>query len=358
MFLDKLENVEKRYLELEKLLSSADIISDREQFTKLSKELSEVKPVVDKYRDYKSILHSIKEAEAMLGEKDMHDLAQEELKDLEAKKTALFQDLEALLAPKDPFDEKNIIMEIRAGTGGEEAALFAGELLRMYLRYAERRGWKTEILDTNPTGLGGYKEAIFGIIGKGAYSKLKYESGTHRVQRVPKTETSGRIHTSAVTVAVLPEAEEVDVNINENDLKFEAFRAGGAGGQNVNKVSSAVRITHLPTGVVVECREERSQLQNREKAMKLLRAKLLQTAEEKERTKRDVSRKIMVGTGDRSEKIRTYNYPQGRVTDHRIGFSVYQLNDVLDGDLDAFIDALSTADRAAKLANLPVGQQE
>jgi peptide chain release factor 1 len=352
MFLDKLENVEKRYLELEKGLSSSEIIADRNQFTKLSKELSEVKPVVDKFRAYKDILKSIKEAEAMLGEKEMHDLAQEELKDLEAKKTALLAELEALLAPKDPFDEKNIIVEIRAGTGGEEAALFAGELLRMYLRYAERRGWKTEILDANPTGLGGYKEAIFGIIGKGAYSKLKYESGTHRVQRVPKTETSGRIHTSAVTVAVLPEAEEVDVSINDNDLKFEAFRAGGAGGQNVNKVSSAVRITHLPTGVVVECREERSQLQNREKAMKLLRAKLLATAEEKERSKRDISRKIMVGSGDRSEKIRTYNFPQGRVTDHRIGFSVYQLSDVLDGDLDAFIDALSTADRAAKLAKM------
>lgn len=352
MFLDKLDNVEKRYLELEKLLSSSEIIADREQFTKLSKELSEVKPVVDKYRAYKAMLKSIKEAEAMLGEKEMHDLAEAELQDLETKKTTLFQELEALLAPKDPFDEKNIIMEIRAGTGGEEAALFAGELLRMYLRYAERRGWKTEILDANPTGLGGYKEAIFSLIGKGAYSKLKYESGTHRVQRVPKTETSGRIHTSAVTVAVLPEAEEVDVNINENDLKFEAFRAGGAGGQNVNKVSSAVRITHLPTGVVVECREERSQLQNREKAMKLLRAKLLATAEEKERSKRDISRKIMVGSGDRSEKIRTYNFPQGRVTDHRIGFSVYQLNDVLDGDLDAFIDALSTADRAAKLAKV------
>ena len=352
MFLDKLENVEKRYLELESKLSSSEIISDRDQFTKLSKELSEVKPVADKFRAYKEMLKSIKEAEALLGEKEMHDLAEEELKDLAAKKTGLFQELEALLAPKDPFDEKNIIMEIRAGTGGEEAALFAGELLRMYLRYAERRGWKTEILDANPTGLGGYKEAVFGIIGKGAYSKLKYESGTHRVQRVPKTETSGRIHTSAVTVAVLPEAEEVDVDINENDLKFEAFRAGGAGGQNVNKVSSAVRITHLPTGVVVECREERSQLQNREKAMKLLRAKLLQAAEEKERSKRDISRKIMVGSGDRSEKIRTYNYPQGRITDHRIGFSVYQLNDVLDGNLDAFIDALSTADRAAKLAKM------
>ena len=352
MFLDKLDNVEKRYLDLEKNLSSSAVIADRNQFTKLSKELSEVKPVVDKYRSYKDMLRSIKEAEVMLGEKEMHDLATEELKDLEAKKAVLLQELEALLAPRDPFDEKNIIMEIRAGTGGEEAALFAGELLRMYLRYAERHGWKTEILDANPTGLGGYKEAVFGIIGKGAYSKLKYESGTHRVQRVPKTETSGRIHTSAVTVAVLPEAEEVDVNINENDLKFEAFRAGGAGGQNVNKVSSAVRITHLPTGVVVECREERSQLQNREKAMKLLRAKLLATAVEEERSKRDISRKIMVGTGDRSEKIRTYNFPQGRITDHRIGFSVYQLNDVLDGNLDAFIDALSTADRAAKLAKM------
>ncbi|HVN67668.1 MAG TPA: peptide chain release factor 1, partial [Candidatus Sulfotelmatobacter sp.] len=236
-------------------------------------------------------------------------------------------------------------------TGGDEAALFAGDLLRMYLRYAERKGWKTEMLEVNDTGLGGYKEAVFNIIGKGAYSRLKYESGTHRVQRVPKTEASGRIHTSAATVAVLPEADEVDLKIDEKDIKFEAFRSGGAGGQNVNKVSSAVRLTHLPTGVIVECREERSQLQNRAKALKLLRSRIYDAEIEKQRKDRESTRKIMVGSGDRSEKIRTYNFPQNRVTDHRIGFTVHQMDKVLDGDIDELIDALATADRAAKLAH-------
>lgn len=350
MFTEKLENVEKRYLELEKLLSDPKVIADRELFIKYSKELSDLKELVEKYREYKKIMCEIDDAKSMMEEESMRELAEAELKKLKEKKNNLINELESLLMPADPLDQKNIIMEIRAGTGGEEAALFAGDLLRMYLRYAERKGWKTEIISANPTGLGGYKEVVFSVIGKGAYSKLKYEGGIHRVQRVPKTEAGGRIHTSAATVAVLPEAEEVDIHIDEKDLEFEAFRAGGAGGQNVNKVSSAVRIRHIPTGLVVECQEERSQLQNRQKAMKLLRSRLYEMEAEKRRKERETTRRIMVGSGDRSEKIRTYNFPQGRVTDHRIGFTLHQLNEVLDGNLDEIIDALATADRAAKLA--------
>ena len=350
MFLEKLENVEKRYVELEKTLSSPEIIANRDLFTRSSKELSDLKPLVEKYREYKNIIKDSDDAKSMREEEGMKELAEIELDELEKKKETLSRELEMLLVPKDPFDEKNIIMEIRAGTGGEEAALFAGELLRMYLRYAERRGWKTEVIDANATGLGGYKEVIINVIGRGAYSRLKFESGTHRVQRVPKTEASGRIHTSAATVAVLPEAEEVDLKIEEKELRIDVYHASGAGGQNVNKVSSAIRITHLPTGTVVACQDERSQHQNRIKAMKLLRARVLQAAEEGERKKRELSRRIMVGTGDRSEKIRTYNFPQGRITDHRIGFTIYRLADVMDGDLDEIIDAISSADRAAKLA--------
>lgn len=350
MFLEKLENVEKRYIELEKLLSTAEVISDREQFMKYSKELSNLKELVQKFREYKKVIREIEDTEGVMEEEGMKEMAEVELEELRGKRQKLTGELETMLMPKDPLDEKNIIIEIRAGTGGEEAALFCGDLLRMYLRYGERRGWKTEMLEASSTGLGGYKEAVFNVIGRGAYSRLKYEGGTHRVQRVPKTEASGRIHTSAVTVAVLPEAEDVDVKIDEKDLEFEAFRSGGAGGQNVNKVSSAVRIRHVPTGLVVECQEERSQLQNRQKAMKLLRARLYEMETEKLRREREASRRIMVGTGDRSEKIRTYNFPQSRVTDHRIGFTIHRLNDVLDGDLDEIIDALATADRAAKLA--------
>jgi len=352
MFLDKLENVEKRYLELEKLLSSSEVIGNREQFTQYSKELSDLKELVEKYREYKRTAKEVEESAALLKEEEIKEMAEAEIKKLEEIKVKLIQELEILLIPKDPLDEKNIIVEIRAGTGGEEAALFAGELLRMYLRYAERQDWKTEMIDANPTGLGGYKEAIINVIGKGAYSKLKYEGGTHRVQRVPKTEAGGRIHTSAATVAVLPEAEEVDVKIEDKDLRIDTYRASGAGGQNVNKVSSAIRITHLTSGIVVACQDERSQHQNRFKAMKLLRAKLWEMKEEEGRKKREISRRIMVGTGDRSEKIRTYNFPQGRITDHRIGFTIYRLNDVLDGDLNEIIDALSTADRTAKLAKI------
>jgi len=352
MLLEKLENSEKRYLELEKLLSSPEIIADREKFQAFSKEIADLKELVEIYHTHKNLLKDIDETKFLVEEEEMKDLVQVELEELENKRQALEKEIELLLIPKDPLDEKNIIIEIRAGTGGDEAALFAGELLRMYLRYAERQGWKTELIDASSTGLGGYKEVIFNIIGQGAYSRLKYEGGTHRVQRVPKTEAGGRIHTSAVTVAVLPEAEEVDVQIDEKDLRIDVYRASGAGGQNVNKVSSAIRITHLPTGLVVACQDERSQHQNRDKAMKLLRARLFEQADESERQKRAAVRKIMVGSGDRSEKIRTYNFPQGRITEHRIGFTIYRLDNVLDGDLNEIIDALTTADQAAKLEKL------
>jgi peptide chain release factor 1 len=352
MLLEKLENVEKRYLELEKLLSTPEVISDREKFQAYSKELGDLKELYHKSQDYRQTLKEMDDARHLAQEEEMKEIAQSELEKLEEKQKTLEKEIEILLLPKDPFDEKNIILEVRAGTGGDEAALFAGDLLRMYLRYAERHGWKTELISSNPTGLGGYKEVIFNIIGKGAYSRLKYEGGTHRVQRVPKTEAGGRIHTSAATVAVLPEAEEVDIKIEDKELRVDTYRAGGPGGQNVNKVSSAIRITHLPTGLVVACQDERSQHQNRAKAMKLLRAKLLEAAEESERKKRVEARRIMVGTGDRSEKIRTYNFPQGRVTDHRIGFTIYRLNDILDGDIEEIIEALIAADRTAKLEKI------
>lgn len=351
-FLDKLSSIESRYEELLLALSLKEVIDDREKFQKYSKEMSELEDIVLTYREFKKIGKQKEDTKEMLSDPEMADLAAFEIKNLESTQQILQDKLESLLLPKDPLDEKNIIMEVRAGTGGEEAALFAGDLFRMYLRYAEKHGWKTEIIDSNPTGLGGYKEAVFAIIGKGAYSRLKYEGGTHRVQRVPATEASGRIHTSAATVAILPELEDVDIKIDEKDLRVDTYRSGGAGGQNVNKVSSAIRITHIPTGIVVACQQERSQHQNRAKAMTLLRAKLYEIEEEKQKKNREITRKIMVGTGDRSEKIRTYNFPQGRITDHRIGFTIYQLQEVLNGTLDELIDALATADRIAKLKKM------
>jgi peptide chain release factor 1 len=352
MFLQKLDKIEERYIELEKLLSQKEIISDREKFQKFSKELSDLQEIVALYREYKEIQKNIKSTTELLLDKEMKNLAQQELKELEEKAGETEKKIEFLLIPKDPYDEKNILLEVRSGTGGDEAALFAGDLLRMYLRFAERKGWKTEMISTNPTGLGGYKEAIVNIIGKGAYSRFKFESGTHRVQRVPETEAGGRIHTSAATVAVMPEAEDVDLHIEEKDLRVDTYRASGAGGQHVNKTDSAVRITHIPTGAVVACQDERSQHKNRMKAMKLLRARILEAREEKQRKERDLSRKIMVGTGDRSEKIRTYNFPQSRVTDHRINLTLYKLQTILDGSLDEVVDALITADRLAKLQKM------
>ncbi len=343
-YIEKLQKFEDRYKELENLLSDPNILSDREKIQKYSKELSEIKEIVEKSKEFKSVINDINEIK---NSKDPE--LKEMLKELEKKEEDLKKEIEILLLPKDPNDEKNIFLEIRAGTGGEEAALFAGELLRMYIRYAERQNWKIEMVDSNPTGLGGYKEAIVLIEGKGAYSRLKYESGTHRVQRVPLTEASGRIHTSAATVAVIPEVEDVDVKIDDKDIRIDVFRSGGAGGQNVNKLSTAIRITHLPTGIVVQCQDERSQLQNKTKAFKLLRARLYELEESKRQNEISQMRKIQVGSGDRSEKIRTYNFPQHRVTDHRIGLSVFNIDEVMDGALDEIINALANADRIAKL---------
>lgn len=352
--IDKLQEVEKRYDELTQMVSDPQIISKQEEYVKLSKELASLEEIVSLYREYKKTLKEIEDNEELLKEnhedREMEELIESELDTLRQSLSELEQKLKVMLLPKDPNDEKDVIMEIRAGTGGEEAALFAGDLFRMYSRYAERRGWKIEIMSSNPTELGGIKEIIFEVSGHGAYSRLKYESGVHRVQRIPETEAGGRIHTSAATVAVLPEAEEVDVEINPNDLRIDIYRASGHGGQGVNTTDSAVRITHLPTGLVVTCQDERSQLKNREKAMKVLRARLLEKIQQEQNTEIAESRRSQVGTGDRSERIRTYNFPQGRVTDHRIGLTLHQLTDILDGDLDEIIDSLIEEDQARKLA--------
>jgi peptide chain release factor 1 len=349
---EKLRSLEKRHDELETLLSKPEVINDPDKYRSLSKELGELREPIGKYRQYRKIKDELDEAKGMLKDKEMKDLAQGEVDRLSSQTVPLEKELEMLLIPKDPYDDKSIFIEIRAGTGGEEAALFAAELLRMYTRYAEKHKFKTELVEENATGLGGFKEVILQVSGKGAYSKLKYDSGTHRVQRVPATEASGRIHTSAVTVAVMPEAEDVDVKINESDLRIDAFRAGGPGGQNVQKVSSAIRITHLPTGLVVSCQDDRSQHKNKEKAMKVLKSRLLEMQTQKQHDEISQMRKIQIGSGDRSEKIRTYNFPQSRITDHRIGFSVHNMQQVLDGDLDELIDALTLADRAKKLEKM------
>ncbi len=350
---EKLKAVEERYEEVGRLLMQPDVASDQAQFTKLMKEHKQLTPLVEAYREYSKALSDGEEARQILEEpgleRDMKELAEEELADAKEREEKLAEELKILLLPKDPNDDKNVIVEIRGGAGGEEAALFAGVLMRMYSMYAENRRWKVEIMNANETELGGYKEVSFMVEGEGAYSRLKYESGVHRVQRVPETETAGRIHTSTVTVAVLPEAEEVEVDINPADLQIDTYRSGGAGGQHVNKTESAIRITHLPTGLVVECQDERSQHKNKEKAMKVLRSRLYEKMLEEQNQQIASDRKSQVGTGDRSERIRTYNYPQGRVTDHRIGLTLYKLEQILNGDLDEVIDALITADRAAKL---------
>jgi len=351
-YLDKLQALEEKYELLSQKLSDPQIMSDPEVYAKLAKELASLEEVVKTYQDYKKALLQIEENKRLLEEEEdeeLRALAREEIKVLEDKVEELEKVLPLMLLPKDPNDEKNVILEIRAGAGGEEAALFAADLLRMYSRYAERKGWKFEILDANETGLGGYKEVIVRIEGKGAYSRLKYESGVHRVQRVPVTESGGRIHTSTATVAVLPEVDEIEVEIRPEDLKIETMRASGHGGQHVNKTESAVRITHLPTGIVVTCQNERSQHQNKATALKILRAKLYELYQREQMEKIQKERRSQVGTGERSEKIRTYNFPQNRVTDHRIGLTVYNLPEVLDGDLDEFIDALITHFRTEAL---------
>ncbi|WP_028841473.1 peptide chain release factor 1 [Thermodesulfobacterium hveragerdense] len=352
LYLTKLETIEKKFEDLATKLSDPEIISDPSAYAKLAKEHSELTEIVSAFKEYKKVLKEIEENKVIIEEEtdeELVDLAKEELKILEKRLEELEKLLPILLLPKDPNDEKNVILEIRAGAGGEEAALFAADLLRMYQRYAERTGWKFEVLDANETGLGGFKEVVAKIEGKGAYSRLKYESGVHRVQRVPVTESSGRIHTSTVTVAVLPEVDEVDIDINPDELKIETMRASGHGGQHVNKTESAVRITHIPTGIVVTCQNERSQHQNKATAMKILRAKLYELAQRQQHEKIQKERKAQVGTGERCEKIRTYNFPQNRVTDHRVGITIYNLPEVLDGDLDEFIDALIAHHRAEML---------
>ncbi len=347
---DKLENVEKRYEELNIKISDPEVISNQSEWKKLMKEHADIEDIVEKYREYKKTEKSMEELKEMLNDKEMHDLAQAELDELKEKLPTIEEELKLLLVPKDPNDDKNVIMEIRGGAGGEESSLFAADLFRMYSMYAEKKKWKFEVMNLNETELGGIKEATIMITGKGAYSRLKFESGVHRVQRVPETETSGRIHTSTATVAVLPEVDDVEIEINPTDLKVDTFRSSGAGGQHINKTESAIRITHIPTGVVVECQTERSQIQNRESAMKMLRSKLYEAELEKQNSELAAARRSQVGSGDRSEKIRTYNFPQGRITDHRIGLSMFQVDEFMNGNIDEMIDALNAADRAAKLS--------
>lgn len=349
---NKLKGVEERYEELTAEISKPEVIADQNTWKKLMKERADMEDIVNKYREYKQVRTDIDSAKELLNDKELHELAQMELVTGEEKLRVIEEELKVLLLPKDPNDDKNVIVEIRGGAGGEEAALFAGTLFRMYSRYAERKRWKVEVLNDNPTGLGGYKEVSFMISGKGAYSKLKFESGVHRVQRVPETETNGRIHTSTVTVAVLPELEEVDIEINPADLKTDTYRSSGAGGQHVNKTESAIRITHLPTGIVVACQDERSQIKNREKAMTVLKSKLFDYYQGQKDKEYADTRKSQVGTGDRSERIRTYNFPQGRITDHRINYTAYNLLEFMNGDLDDLLTELQIADQKAKLESL------
>lgn len=352
---EKLAVMENKYEEISSRLSDPETVSDNKLYAQLMREYKNMTPIIEKYREYKTAENNFTEAKELLDagglDKDFKEMAQMEYEEGKAAMDELSQELKILLLPKDPNDDKNVIIEIRGGAGGEEAALFANSLYRMYTMYAESKGWKQEILNAQPTELGGFKEISFSIEGENAYSRLKYESGVHRVQRVPETESQGRIHTSTVTVAVLVEADEVEFEINPTDLKIDYFRASGAGGQHINKTESAVRITYLPTNVVVECQDERSQHKNKDKAMKILRSRIYEAMMEEQAAKVASERKMQVGTGDRSERIRTYNYPQGRLTDHRIGLTIYRLEDLLNGNLDEVFDALATADQAAKLAS-------
>ena len=350
--LKKLDVLEDTYKDLTEKISDPEIINDQKVWQKYMKEHADLEPIIMKYREYKAVLDAIAESKEILQEEsdeELRELAKMELSDMESQVEPLEEELKLLLVPKDPNDEKNVIVEIRGGAGGDEAALFAGDLLRMYSRYAERKGWKVSMLSSNETGVGGYKEVSFMIKGKGAYSRLKYESGVHRVQRIPSTESGGRIHTSTATVAVLPEVEDVEVEINDNDIRIDVFRASGNGGQCVNTTDSAVRITHLPTGEVVSCQDEKSQLKNKEKAMKVLKARLYDRALADQQKEISAERKSQVGTGDRSERIRTYNFPQGRISDHRINLTLYKLDSFLDGDIDEMIDALITVDQTEKM---------
>ena len=352
---EKLDFMVGKYNEIAMKVADPAVIADQDEWRKLVKEMSDMEPIVNKYKEYKKTKDEIASTKELLAdsstESELRELAKEELTAAEDLQEVCREALRKLLLPKDPNDEKNVIMAIRAGTGGEEAALFAGDLLRMYTRYAERRNWKTEIMDMNETGIGGVKEVVVLIKGKGAYSRLKYESGVHRVQRVPETESSGRIHTSAATVAVLPEVDDVEVEINPNDVRVDVFRSSGNGGQSVNTTDSAVRLTHMPTGIVVSCQDEKSQLKNKEKAFRVLRAKLYDLKVQEQNKEISEARKSQVGSGDRSERIRTYNFPQGRVTDHRVGVTLYKLDYFLDGEIDEIVDALITYEQAEKMKN-------
>ncbi|MBR3309652.1 MAG: peptide chain release factor 1 [Lachnospiraceae bacterium] len=350
---DKLESIETRYEEVLDLLGKPETASDQNQFRKLMKEQSDLTPIVETYRKYRNAKQTIADSLDLLeteSDEDLKELAKEELAEAKKDVEELEDELKILLLPKDENDDKNVVMEIRAGAGGDEAALFAAELYRMYCRYAERNGWKTDLVSLNEMGLGGMKEVVFMVNGQGAYSKLKYESGVHRVQRVPVTESGGRIHTSTATVAVMPEAEDVDIEIDMNDCKFDVFRASGNGGQCVNTTDSAVRLTHIPTGIVISCQDEKSQLKNKDKALKVLKSRLYDLELQKKQAAEAAERRSQVGTGDRSEKIKTYNFPQGRVTDHRIGFTSYRLDSILDGDIFELVDNCIAADQAAKLS--------
>lgn len=350
---DKLDFILEKYEELSLKVSDPEIINNQPVWQKHIKEMGEMEPIVNKYKEYKKAKEDLQAAKEMLEENDeeLREMAKMEISELEPTIESISEELNILLLPKDPNDERNVILEVRAGTGGDEAALFGADLLRMYIRYAERRGWKTEILEMNDTGIGGVKEAVVLIKGKGAYSRLKYESGAHRVQRVPETESSGRIHTSAATIAVLPEVDDVEVDINPNDVRVDVYRASGNGGQCVNTTDSAVRLTHVPTGLVVTCQDEKSQIKNKEKAFKVLRSRLYDLMQQEQNKEIADQRKSQVGSGDRSERIRTYNFPQGRVSDHRINLTIYKLDYFLDGDLDEIIDGLITSDQAEKMKN-------